>query len=75
MFNHRVLYWHYLLLIQALVSHSLSVNNIENGCSAYECKRSCISSLISETPGDNGFKFEIDDMKDNKYMPDKVYKG
>ena len=66
-----------LVILQVLVylTTSLSVNSIENGCTAYNCKRSCSSSLISETPGDNGFKFEIEGMKDNKYVPDKVYKG
>lgn len=31
---------------------------------------------ISKTPGDNGFKFEIENLKDkNRYMPEKIYKG
>ena len=49
---------------------------IENGCAAYDCKRVCLNSNeISKTPGDNGFKFEISGIKDNMYMPEKVYRG
>ena len=68
-----------LIINQLLVLTSidgLSINMVNNGCSAYDCKRSCLStSDLIETPGDNGFKFEIDGLKDDKYMPDSVYKG
>ncbi|CAF0721231.1 unnamed protein product [Brachionus calyciflorus] len=53
-----------------------SLNIIENGCSAYDCKRNCLNpNIFVQTPGDNGFKFEIEGIKDNKYVPDRVYKG
>ncbi len=56
--------------------NGLSINMVNNGCSAYDCKRNCLStSDLIETPGDNGFKFEIDGLKDDKYIPDSVYKG
>jgi hypothetical protein len=66
-----------LVINQLFVSNNgLSINMVNNGCSAYDCKRSCLStSDLIETPGDNGFKFEIDGLKDDKYMPDSVYKG
>lgn len=49
---------------------------IETGCSAYDCKRTCINSNNAvQTPGDNGFKFEVEGLKDNKYVPDRIYKG
>ena len=56
--------------------NGLSISMTNNGCSAYDCKRSCLSSAdVSETPGDNGFRFEIEGLKDDKYEPDGVYKG
>ena len=55
--------------------NGLSINMATSGCSAYDCKRSCIAPDISATPGDNGFKFEIDGLSDDKYKPDSVYKG
>lgn len=66
-----------LLSIEAIAHvNSISISNIENGCSAYDCKRTCFSADIVETPGDNGIKFEIEGLRDgNKYAPNKVYKG
>ena len=64
-----------LFLLQQ--SDALSLNVISNGCSAYGCKRTCLSnSYVIETPGDNGFQFQLDPaMNDDKYMPEKTYKG
>lgn len=57
-------------------SSSASVNMVENGCNAYDCKRNCINAnTIVQTPGDNGFRFEIEGLVDNKYVPNKIYKG
>jgi hypothetical protein len=64
----------HLVLFESL--NGLSLNMAENGCNAYDCKRTCINTnSILQTPGDNGFRFEIEGLKDNKYIPDKVYKG
>lgn len=67
-------------LIQLIIAfktlNCLSVNLIDTGCSAYDCKRNCINSnSIHQTPGDNGFRFEIEGLKDNKFMPEHIYKG
>jgi hypothetical protein len=65
-----------ILLIFIDIMSSLSISRLENGCTAYECKRNCFNSnRISKTPGDNGFKFEIAGLKDNKYVADKIYQG
>ena len=47
-------------------------NMINNGCKAYDCHRYCMNYDISKTPGDNGFKFEVNSI-DNKYIPEKTY--
>lgn len=65
-----------LSLASTAASAASSSNMLENGCSAFDCKRSCIDSTrIRQTPGDNGFWFQIDGLRNNKYMPDKIYKG
>ena len=46
---------------------------INKGCKAYDCHRNCVSQDVSKTPGDNGFKFEIDGSHTNKYVPGKTY--
>ena len=67
------------LLLMAILfllktSMTIAINSIQNGCSAYDCKRNCLNSEISATPGDNGFRFEIQGAKD-KYVPGKTYTG
>ncbi len=46
---------------------------IDKGCKAYDCHRYCVSQDLSKTPGDNGFKFEIEGIQADKYMPGKTY--
>ena len=46
---------------------------INNGCKAYDCHRYCINQDISKTPGDNGFKFEVESNMKDKYIPEKTY--
>lgn len=59
-----------------VLASSSSNMMLENGCSAYDCKRSCIdTSRIRQTPGDNGFWFQIEGLRNNKYTPEKIYKG
>ena len=48
---------------------------IQNGCTAYDCRRTCMNGQISENPGDNGFRFDIDGEVKNTYVPEKTYKG
>ncbi len=49
---------------------------IHGGCPAYSCKRVCMQNeLLSVTPGDNGFYFEISEMNNQEnYIPEKTYK-
>lgn len=56
-------------------SHALSTSGLlANGCTAYNCKRTCFGTDVSQTPGDNGFTFEIEDSP-TKYIPNKLYKS
>lgn len=63
-----------IILVNVLMSISsfTFANMINNGCKAYDCHRYCISHEISKTPGDNGFKFEVNSIE-NKYIPEKTY--
>lgn len=57
-------------------SSSLSVNRLANGCLAYKCKRACADSQSTPVPGDNGFKFVVENLKNgDSYLPEKTYKG
>jgi hypothetical protein len=56
-------------------SSSFKFNMIADGCTSYGCKRNCMNSDIHPTPGDNGFKIEIQGLNNNKYKPNKTYKG
>ena len=56
-------------------SSAYSLKSLSNGCTAHECKRSCLDSNISPTPGDNGFKVIVEDAPDKRYMPNKDYKS
>lgn len=59
-----------------VLASSSSNMMLESGCSAYDCKRTCIdTSRIRQTPGDNGFWFQIEGLRNNKYTPEKIYKG
>ena len=65
-----------ILVINIFLRIQKALNVIEHCCSAYDCKRTCLNSdNVLQTPGDNGFKFEIEGIKDNKYVPEMVYKG
>lgn len=65
-----------LFLINIFAKISTSLNIVENGCSAYNCRRTCLNSnLILQNPGDNGFKLEIEGIQNEKYVPEQVYKG
>ena len=66
----------FMLLISLSVGFKFK-NFIRNGCPAYACNRFCLPNQVATpTPGDNGFKFEVDDqvLIDNKYVPEKTYK-
>ncbi|RMZ98907.1 hypothetical protein BpHYR1_047851 [Brachionus plicatilis] len=64
-----------ILIINICMKISICFNLIEHGCSAYDCKRMCLNSnFILPTPGDNGFKLEIEGIRDEKYIPERVYK-
>ena len=73
-------------LMVALVFQSLQLTkcntllrSIQNGCLAYGCKRVCAATSsmeMSSTPGDNGYKIEVDGLTtDGKYIPGQIYKG
>lgn len=65
-----------VFIINICMKISIGFNVVEQGCSAYECRRTCINSkLILPTPGDNGFKLEIEGVQNEKYIPERVYKG
>jgi hypothetical protein len=55
--------------------NSLKYDMIASGCSSYGCKRSCMHPKINPTPGDNGFKIEIEGLTNKKYTPNKTYTG
>lgn len=61
-----------LLLIQLFILRQTFANLINTGCVSYNCQRNCMSKDMSQTPGDNGFKFEIDF---SSYKPEKTYKS
>jgi hypothetical protein len=55
---------------------SLLSNRLASGCLAYKCKRSCADLQSTPVPGDNGFRFIVDNLKNgDSYLPGKTYKG
>lgn len=54
---------------------NLSTNSLLSmGCTAYDCKRNCFASDVTQTPGDNGFSIKIEGSP-TKYIPNKDYKS
>ncbi len=65
-----------LLANICLISSSFSSNRLANGCLSYKCKRTCADPQSTPVPGDNGFRFLVDNLKNgDSYIPDKIYKG
>lgn len=62
-----------LIVINVFIINLSNANMINNGCKAYDCHRYCINQDISKTPGDNGFKFEVESNMKDKYIPEKTY--
>lgn len=61
----------YLFYIAVIILNIEVNGQIENGCSAYKCKRTCMKTAA--TPGDNGFRLEFENSNE-KYIPGETYK-
>jgi hypothetical protein len=66
-----------ILYVSICISNisSYSSKSLNNGCLANDCKRNCLRSNISPTPGDNGFRVMIEDSTEKMYIPNKDYKS
>jgi hypothetical protein len=75
LFNFDFVILSFIQLTIIAKSSAYSFKSLSNGCTAHECKRTCLDSSISPTPGDNGFKVIVEDAPDKRYMPNKDYKS
>lgn len=70
----RCLFLLVYIIVNVEVATSISLNMLSSGCTSYNCKRTCLSPEITQTPGDNGFKVIVEGSHE-RYVPQNTYKS